>query len=114
MSIEMRGLYCALVTPYKANGAPDYEELERLVNLNKKNGISRFYVCGSSAEMPLLRLSERKEILRTVIGAGADYVIAHVGGGNALETFELAGDAAKAGANAVSAVTPYYYKYSYG
>ena len=105
------GIYTALVTPYKSGGV-DAELLVRLVGLNRKNGVDKFYVCGSSAEMTLLSLSERKYILETVLSAHPEQVIAHVGGQNMSDCLELARHAARVGANAVSAVTPYYYKYT--
>lgn len=110
---EIKGLYTALVTPYDKKGRVNLASLEGLVKLNKLNGITRFYVCGSAAEMTQLSLEERKEILRTVLACGCDYVIAHVGGENAKSSIELAKDAQKCGADAISAVTPYYYKYTF-
>ncbi len=113
MSLKTDGIFTALVTPYDDAGKVDHARLKRLVSLNRQNGVDRFYVCGSSAEMPLLSSEERRDILRTVLSCRPETVVAHVGGQNAAESFALARDAADAGADAVSAVTPYYYKYSF-
>jgi len=112
-SKNMRGLYTALVTPYDKSGNVNYPILEDLVELNRKNGIHRFYVTGSSAEMTQLSFDERREILKTVAGTKPKYLIAHVGGENARVSVALAREAGICGADAISAVTPYYYKYTF-
>ena len=105
------GIFTALVTPYK-NGRVNPDMYKRLIELNRKNGIDRFYGCGSAAEQALLSVDERKEILSAVLAEKPERVIAHVGGQNAADCYELARDAGRKGADAVSAVTPYYYKYT--
>ena len=106
------GIYTALVTPFDKNGEIDFEVLKKLVRLNRANGVNRFYVCGSAAEMTLLSVKERKDLLRTVLSERPDFCIAHVGGQNFRDSMELAADAADAGAGAVSSVVPLYFRYS--
>ncbi len=107
------GIYTALATPYDAAGRVDCVQLERLVEFNRRGGIDRFFVCGSAAEVSLLSIAERKEILARVIGCAPARVIANVGGQNPAEVFDLARHAAAAGADAVCAVAPYYFKYAF-
>ena len=106
------GIYTALVTPFDGDGSVRYDVLESLTALNKKNGVNQFYVGGSSSEMTLLSVEERKAILRTVLAQKPDFCIAHVGGQNFRDSLTLARDAGAAGADAVSAVIPFYYPYT--
>ena len=105
------GIFTALVTPYE-NEHVNLRMYSKLIELNRKNGIDRFYVCGSSAEQALLSVDERKDILSAVLAEKPGRVVVHVGGQNAADCYKLAKDAGRQGADAVSAVTPYYYKYN--
>ena len=112
MKTVQGGIYTALFTPFDGAESVNHDTLRNLVRLNRLNGISRFYVCGSSSEMTLLSVGERKEMLRTVLSEKPDYCIAHVGSQNFHDSTELARDASSAGADAVSSVVPFYYKYT--
>ena len=57
-------------------------------------------------------MDERKDILSAVLAEKPGRVVVHVGGQNAADCYKLAKDAGRQGADAVSAVTPYYYKYN--
>lgn len=106
-------LFSALITPMKEDESVDYEALRKLVDAQIKDGVEGFYCCGSSAEGELLTIGERQSILETVIdeAAGRVKVIAHVGTLRTQHVIELAAHAKKAGADAVSMIPPYYYKY---
>lgn len=113
--MNISGIIPALVTPFNEDYTVNYHSLKTLVNRLIEKGVNGFYVCGSTGESFLLEKEERKKILETVIEetAGRVPVIAHVGDIWADRAGELAAHAAKAGAHAVSAVPPFYFKFTF-
>lgn len=111
----LNGILPALITPFKEDGEINYESLRKLVKLNLRKGVSGFYVGGSTAEAFMLTTDERKKILETVVDEvnGQAKVIAHVGAIDTRLCIELAEHAKTAGANAVSAIPPFYYKFTF-
>ena len=108
------GIYTALLTPFDKNDKVNKKELEALVKFNVKNGVSGFYVTGSTGEAFLLSADERKEVMEIVRNAAPDKtLIAHIGSLNINEAAELGRFANKLGYDAVSSVAPYYYKFSF-
>ena len=114
MNQNYHGIYAALVTPYTEDGGVNYNELQKLVQYRIGQGIDGFYVGGSTAETFLLSVDERKKILESVIAAngGAKKVICHVGTISTGQAIDLAEHAERTGADAVSAISPFYYKFS--
>lgn len=108
------GIYPALVTPYKNDGSVDYDGLERLVYCLSKTGISGFYVCGSTGEAFLQRIEERKRIVESVVNANTKKlkIIVQVGAIGTDLSIELSQHAYSCGADAISSVAPFYYKFS--
>lgn len=111
---KLKGLFAALITPFAKNGGVNYRQLENIVEFLIERGIDGFYVCGSTGEAFLLTVEERKKILETVVAKnnGRASVIAHVGSIGTDLSVDLAKHAKSAGADAVSSVTPFYYKFS--
>lgn len=114
MNKEYHGIYAALVTPYTDHGKVNCNELQKLVRYLIGQGIDGFYVGGSTAEAFLLSIEERKSILEAVVEAnvGEKKVICHVGAISTDDAIDLAYHAQRTGANAVSAISPFYYKFS--
>ncbi len=113
--MDIKGIITALITPFNEDYSVNYDSLRRLVVVQVDRGVDGFYVCGSTGESFLLEPAERKKILETVVEetAGRVPVIAHVGDIWADRAAELAAHAADAGADAVSAVPPFYFKFSF-
>jgi len=111
---NLKGILAALVTPYYPDKSVNYSVLEEIVDYLLENGIDGFYVGGSTAEAFLLSVEERKKILETVIrhNNGRGIVIAHVGSIGTELTVQLGLHAKNVGADALSAVTPFYYKFN--
>lgn len=109
-----QGVYVALLTPYTEEGQVNCVELKKLVRYLIDKGADGFYVGGSTGEAFLLTQEERKKILEAVLEAnnGEKKVIAHVGQISTGLACDLARHAAYAGADAVSAVAPFYYPFS--
>lgn len=114
MKKEFNGIYAALLTPYTPENKVNHQVLAEHVNRLLVRGIDGFYVSGSSAETFLLRDDERKEVLKTVIeaNAGRGKVICHVGAISTDAAMDYARFAQEVGADAVSAISPFYYKFS--
>ena len=111
---KFSGIYTALLTPFDANNKINEKELEKLVKFNIKNGVSGFYVTGSTAEVFMLSKEERKHVMEIVKDAsdGKATLIAHIGTINVNEAAELGKYAKELGYDAVSSVAPYYFKFS--
>jgi 4-hydroxy-tetrahydrodipicolinate synthase len=114
MSIELRGTYTALVTPFRAE-APhvvDWDALDALVDAQIAAGITGLVPCGTTGESPTLSHDEHKEVIRRVVARAKGRVQVVAGtGSNATDTaIELSDAAARAGVDAVMLVVPYYNK----
>lgn len=109
---KFQGVFTALVTPMDEDGRLDLASLERLVEHQIKEGINGFYAGGSTGEGFLLTSEERMQVLETVIDSVRKRVtvIAHIGCISTMESVRLARHAEEAGADAISAVVPFYYK----
>ena len=114
MKKEYAGLHAALVTPYTETGEVNYRELKKLVRRLIAEGIDGFYVGGSTAETFLLTESERKGILEAVLeeNNGEKLVVSHVGAISTRQAVDFAQHAEAAGTDAVSAISPFYYKFT--
>lgn len=110
----LRGIFPALLTPFDASGQVNEASLRQLVSFNIAKGVDGFYVCGSTGEAFLLSQDERKRILETVVSevAGRVSVICHIGAISTDFTIQLGRHAVAAGADAVSSIPPFYYKFS--
>ena len=110
------GLYAAQLVPYTAEGtvmAKSFEAMvERNITVNRLDGL---YIGGSTGETFLSDTSEKKKVLEIAARttAGRVSLIAQIGSINFKEALELAKLASSLGYDAVSAVTPYYYKFSF-
>ena len=103
----------ALMVAFNETGI-DSTRVGELVQKQASDGVHGFYVGGSSAEMVLCSVDERKVLLETVMENKGDLaVISHVGCLSTKDTLELSKHAKACGADAVSSVTPLYYKYSF-
>ena len=111
---KYKGIFPALVTPYDEHGKIDVQVTKELVEHLIKQGVSGFYVGGSTGESYLLSFNERKQFLEMVIAAANHRVpvIASIGVVATEHAKELARHAASAGANAISAVPPIYFSFS--
>ncbi len=113
--MDFRGIYPALMSTFGKDGAFDFAVLKKLVARLAAAGVRGFYVGGSSSELFSLTMDERKKIMALVREeAGAERaVIAHVGAMNVDDAKELARHAKTVGCDAISAIPPFYGKYSW-
>ena len=111
---KLCGILPALLTAFTDSGV-DTAKVAALSTRLADAGVHGLYVGGSSGEMILMTEDERKTLLETVMEAVGDRitVIAHVGTTSTAGSLALARHAEKAGAHAISSVTPLYYKYGF-
>ena len=106
---RLKGSISPLVTPFR-RGEVDYETYARLVAFQIENSSHGVVVNGTTAEPSTLSLEERNRLVDVAIevAAGRIPVVAATGSQSLRETRELTEHAAKAGADALLIVTPYY------
>ncbi len=111
-----KGAGCAIATPFFEDGSVNYEEFDRLIDFQIGNGTDSIIVCGTTGESATMTEDEHMEVVRHCISYVNKRVPVIAGtGSNCTQTaVDLSIDAAKAGADAVLSVTPYYNKATQG
>lgn len=112
----MKGIYSALLVSFDKKGNINEKGLREIINHNiNVNKIHGLYVGGSTGENFMLSTEEKKEIFRITKDEVGNRVklIAQVGSVNLKEAVELAKYATELGYDALSAVTPFYYKFDF-
>lgn len=113
---DMKGIYSALLVSFDENGKINETGLREIIRHNiDKMKIDGLYVGGSTGENFMLSTDEKKEIFRIAKDEAKNSInlIAQVGSINVYESIELAKFVTDLGYNAISAVTPFYYKFSF-
>lgn len=111
MRVGRASVIVALLTPFDEDGRPDEAALSAHVDQLVEVGVDALMPCGTTGEAALLSDDELSEVVRATCAAAAGRVpvLAHVGRPGTAPTLELARRAIADGAQAVSAVVPYYY-----
>jgi len=103
----------ALLTPFDEHGQVDRGALTAHVDYVIEAGVDGIMPCGTTGETALLEPDEVIAVVATVVAtaAGRVPVVAHVGRPSTLATERLIHAAIAEGADAVSAIVPYYYAF---
>jgi 4-hydroxy-tetrahydrodipicolinate synthase len=106
---RLKGSIPPLVTPFR-NGEVDYDAYARLVAMQIERGSHGILVNGTTSEPATLTVEERNKLVDIAVDASAKRVpiVAATGSQSFAETKRLTEHAAKAGADALLIVTPYY------
>jgi N-acetylneuraminate lyase len=110
---KLSGTIAAALTPLRNEGdALDEEAVDPYVEFLVSSGLDGLLVFGSNGEAVLLSEAERRRGLELFVAAagGRILVAAHCGAQTTSETVALAAHAAEAGADAVAAIGPPYFK----
>ncbi len=112
---KFKGVFPALLTPFDTEGNVNFNSLKKLVESLLSQGVSGFYVDGSTGEAFLLSMEERKAVIKAVAeyNQGRGVLIAQVGCISTKDAIELAKAAEESGYDAISSVAPFYYKFSF-
>jgi 4-hydroxy-tetrahydrodipicolinate synthase len=106
---RLKGSIPPLATPFR-RGQVDYDAYARIVEFHIDNGSHGLLVNGTTAEPATLTIDERNRLVDVAITATRNRVpvVAATGSQSLVETQALTEHAAKAGADALLIVTPYY------
>lgn len=113
MTLVLKGVMQSPVTPLKEDFSPDYETFERLVDFHVRTGATAISWPHHKAESHNLTIAERKALAEVAIKAVAKRIpiSIHVSALALEDTFDLARHAQARGADAIIAITPYFWKY---
>ncbi len=109
---ELGRLLTAMITPFDAEGAVDYDQTKRLALTLLASGSDGVVVSGTTGESPTLSKDEKLRLFSEVKCAVGNQgtVIAGTGSYNTNESIELTREAEKAGVDGILLVVPYYNK----
>lgn len=113
---KLTGIISALLISYNEDGSLNEKGIREIIRHNiDKMKIDGLYVGGSTGENFMISTAEKKEIFRIAKEEAGDQValIAQVGSVNLHEAVELGKYATELGYDCLSAVTPFYYKFSF-
>ncbi|MFP4355620.1 MAG: dihydrodipicolinate synthase family protein [Phycisphaerae bacterium] len=110
--MRLEGLIAAVVTPMNPDGSLCLERVADVVSFLQSRNVKGAFVCGTTGESASLAADERRAVAEAYIDAasGSMPVIVHVGHDSLTEAAGLARHAAEAGADAIAAVPPVYFK----
>lgn len=112
MNAPLGRILTAMVTPFGADGAVDYDEAARIALHLVANGSDGVVVHGTTGEASTLTDEEKLGLVEAVAGAlpSGTPVVAGTGSNDTAHSVHLTRDAVRLGATAILAVTPYYNK----
>ena len=102
----------AIVTPFDADGAVDYESFRELARHLVENGSDGLVVCGTTGESPTLTDEEKLRLWETAVDAVGDRatIVAGTGTYSTAHSVHLTEQAHELGVDGLLVVTPYYNK----
>jgi 4-hydroxy-tetrahydrodipicolinate synthase len=109
---RLRGTGVALVTPFKANLAIDYDALGNIIDFVIKDGVEYVVTLGTTGETPTLRKEEKKEIVQFTYDkvSGRVPVVVGIGGNSTQEVIAEMDELPLEKAIAILSASPYYSK----
>ena len=113
---ELRGIFCALITPFTDDGSQiDKKRLQDVIETMISNGIHGIVPAGSTGEFTSLSTAEHKQLIELCVEycAGRIPVVAGTGALSTKACIELSEHAAQVGASALMIVPPFYDPLSY-
>jgi len=104
-----RGVIAAILTPDRDHR----NRIGEYIDFMRKRGITAYFILGTHGEGAKLGLEERMRFAEDVIEvvAGNGLTIIHTGAPNVGDVKRLSEHAERIGADAISIITPYYYRY---
>lgn len=107
-----KGVWTAIVTPFKDDHSLDWAAWERLLNLQAEGGVSGVVVSGTTGESPTLTVQEKISLVRKAraVLPSSIRLMAGSGGNNTDQSVELSRLCVDAGADSLLVVTPPYNK----
>jgi 4-hydroxy-tetrahydrodipicolinate synthase len=108
---KLFGVTVAMITPFDGNGRIMESTVRRHIDFLIDKGVDCLYPLGTTGEMYLLTVAERKRLAEIVVQhtAGRVTVFIHVGAMAQNDTIELAKHASQIGADGIGVVTPSFF-----
>jgi N-acetylneuraminate lyase len=112
MKTNWTGLIAAPHTPFAADGSLNLGVIEKQCEKIIADGVIGAFVCGSTGEGVSMSTAERQAVAQrwVDVARGQLKVIVHVGHTSIADAVALAAHAQESGADATSALAPYYFK----
>ena len=112
MQKKIEGVLVAMVTPFDENEELSKSAVHAIVDYLIEQGVHGLFPLGSTGEFFALSLMEKKLLIDLVVEAadGRVLVMPQTGGITTRESIELSRYAERAGADAVSVLTPFFTK----
>lgn len=112
--MKIKGLIPAMATPMHEDGSLNTDAIRPLADTLIAHGACGLFVAGSMGEAASLSMEERMQVVRATVKAvnGRVPVIAGTGFPTTRETIEMTRMCENEGVDAVSVITPYYWKLS--
>lgn len=103
-------LLTAMVTPFDAKGAVDYQQAQKLARALLDSGSDGLVISGTTGESPTLSFEEKLRLFAEIKSAVANRgtIVAGTGTYNTKESQRLTKEAEKIGVDACILVVPYY------
>ncbi|MDO5027274.1 MAG: dihydrodipicolinate synthase family protein [Tissierellia bacterium] len=110
---DIKGVIPAMITPFDEKEELDKEKVQKLVEHLIEKNVNGLYLGGSTGEGFLMDHEERKLLVEYVIEQvrGRIPVIVHVGSISTKLSIDLAKHAYEKGADAISSVPPFYWRF---
>jgi len=107
-----KGVFTAIVTPFKEDGSVDEECLKKLIDFNIDNGVSGIVPCGTTGESPTLSHEGHDRVIELTVQHVNKrvQVIAGTGSNSTAEAVRLTKHAEEVGVDGCLVVNPYYNK----
>jgi len=107
-----KGVFTAIVTPFKEDGSVDEECLKKLIDFNIEKGVAGIVPCGTTGESPTLSHDEHDKVIELTVQHVNKRVpvIAGTGSNCTKEAIRLTKHAEEVGADGCLLVNPYYNK----
>ena len=107
------GILCSVATPFDSGGRLDLGAHTELLKRLAAAPVQGIFLLGTAGEAMLMTIEEREAAVENAMNAlaGKVPVLVHVGTADTPGTVRLARHAMDAGATALAAIAPYYFRY---
>jgi 4-hydroxy-tetrahydrodipicolinate synthase len=107
--MELKGLFTAIVTPFKSDGSLDKDALRRMIEFQVRNNVAGIVPCTVTGESATLSYNEHDWVIELSVKYVNKrvLVLASTGSNCTQEAIRLSRHAQKAGSDAVFLVNPY-------
>ncbi len=112
MQVEWKGVFTALVTPFKDDNSLDEDGLKTLVARQLEAGVQGLLPCGTTGESPALSEEEWERVIDITVSEanGKAWIVAGSGTNNTDVSIRRTRKVADLGADGALVITPYYNK----